>query len=387
MNKSPSSVAITEIDVDSWLLLDSKRTLIEEALTKRKTIYRKFYDAFLDIEHEHTASEVMVYLTEEMDGFCYFNEFERFPDKDTPYNKRYFTWDDSSKYGTSVVCIWAFEGGNVRMSTYSFDSGFFAALDEIVDKTLVQKKADTKTKNNVYMLSTSPSGLTTAPVGEAVVKFESQNYADEVAQAYHDVVESLRDKEPAGRLVLIDGPPGSGKTYFTRSLIGCVPNTMFILVIPSMVAQIGGPNMVPLLLDLKRNYDSIVFVLEDADEALAERGSDNMALVSSMLNMTSGTMGDIFKLRVIATTNKQVEGLEQAMLRTGRLQRRISIGELTPKQAEQVYRRLTGNAKAVYDGNPLLCDIYYAAKGAEPRDGSERFVGKADKKRKVGFGR
>ena len=59
--------------------------------------------------------------------------------------------------------------------------------------------------------------------------------------------------------------------------------------------------------------------------------------------MGDGIMGAMLDARIVATTNAQTEDLDPAIVRPGRLCRRIDIGELCYEQACEVYERLVGS--------------------------------------------
>jgi len=50
-----------------------------------------------------------------------------------------------------------------------------------------------------------------------------------------------------------------------------------------------------------------------------ERASDNQQLLSNLLNITDGFLGDLLKLHVICRINAPIENVHPAILRSGRL--------------------------------------------------------------------
>ncbi len=50
-----------------------------------------------------------------------------------------------------------------------------------------------------------------------------------------------------------------------------------------------------------------MLIVEDADECLVQRGSDNMSTIASVLNISDGILGSILDVRVLATTNAEKE--------------------------------------------------------------------------------
>ena len=220
-------------------------------------------------------------------------------------------------------------------------------------------------------------------IGLAGQKLERNNYTQNVLKDYDYVVEDLKSKDPTGRVVILDGPPGGGKTYCLRGLLMDVPNAIFVVVPPNMVATISGPELLPILLKTYNDYgsqgNSIVLILEDADEALMPRASDNMSSISSMLALGDGLFGSLFDTRIIATTNARIKEIDKAILRDGRLSKRIHIEPFKYDDANVIFNRLVKDSskklpipevekewmKPQNDRNAFtLAEIYRAARDA-----------------------
>ena len=63
----------------------------------------------------------------------------------------------------------------------------------------------------------------------------------------------------------------------------------------------------------------LVVILEDADDALMTRETDNRDKVSAILNLSDGMLSDFLRLHVICTINCTAAEIDQALLRPGRL--------------------------------------------------------------------
>jgi hypothetical protein len=219
-------------------------------------------------------------------------------------------------------------------------------------------------------------------IGYAGAPLEKDNYTDQVIKDYDYIIDDLKSPTPAGRIVILDGSPGVGKSFLTRGIINDVPESMLVVVPPEMVASIGGPDLLPLLLKVKEDYgskkNSIVLVLEDADACLAPRASDNMSSISSILNLGDGIFGSLFDIRIIATTNQQAKEFDRAIMRPGRLSKRIHVSPLPYDKANKIYQRLLNdnkkdlvkmkinkigfNAKEEFQEEFTLAEVYFAAR-------------------------
>ena len=222
----------------------------------------------------------------------------------------------------------------------------------------------------VYTVVVSSDGPYLRKVGVAGTPFIADNYTPDVVEAFNHIVADIQSFDPCGRLSMFDGPPGSGKTFLTRGLLDAAKDAIFVMIPPSMVPELSGPSLINALIDNKENRSgsaTTVLVVEDADACLVARGPDNMGAISSLLNMADGMMGSMLNLRILCTTNaghlKNEDDLDVALLRPGRLCRRVRVGALPPEQAEAVYTRLTGKQKP-FDQPMSVAEVYRIARDA-----------------------
>jgi hypothetical protein len=222
------------------------------------------------------------------------------------------------------------------------------------------------TRGRIYIVVQGNDGPSLHEMGTAGEDFIADNYRAEVVEGYLHVVEDLKNVDPCGRIVILDGPPGTGKTHMVRALLNAVPKGTFVLIPSNMMSQLGSPSFVKTLLRQQKPGHPLILVVEDADEAIASRKSDNISEISALLNFSDGIFGAMMDLRIIATTNVDANSLDVAVIRAGRLCRRIEVGKLDHVQAETVYKRLGGTKEALFTrGNfYTLGDIYAQAKGS-----------------------
>jgi SpoVK/Ycf46/Vps4 family AAA+-type ATPase len=230
-------------------------------------------------------------------------------------------------------------------------------------------------------------GYTFYNLGTASVKLERENYADDVLKVYDNVVTDLTSVSPSGRLSIFDGPPGTGKTFLIRGILEVVEDAMFVLVPPEMMNMLASPELIPLLIRKKASSDvdgPVVFILEDGDNVLVPRKKENLSLISSLLNFSSGILGSMLDIRVITTTNSPKVDIDPALMRAGRLSDHITVGHLDDKQADEILSRLLGKKSKMphkSEGQNVLADVYKEARkhGWRPKavsksNGMERAV-------------
>lgn len=199
---------------------------------------------------------------------------------------------------------------------------------------------------------------------------ERGNYTKSQLIDFDRLVKTLGADEVPGRLCLLNGETGSGKTYFIRGLMNELKNVQFILFPPVFVSELTSPVFVSLLNDIRLHLEvnvenmKVVFVIEDADQCLIPREVDNIASISTLLNFCDGIMGALFDFRVIATTNAPNIDIDKALLRPGRLLKQVEFDKLSITHATSILNRLVSDKINVeaYDGRLTLAHVYERAR-------------------------
>lgn len=163
----------------------------------------------------------------------------------------------------------------------------------------------------------------------------------------NDVIKALNEKEEYERYgisipngMLLYGPPGCGKTFIAEKFAEEIAFN-FISVKPSDLASIyvhGSQEKIGKLFEeAKQNAPSIIF-FDEIDALLPNRqGEINHSYASEvnefLAQMTECGRFDIF---IIAATNRP-EKIDTAVLRTGRLDKKIFVGPPDLKAREELF--------------------------------------------------
>lgn len=271
------------------------------------------------------------------------------------------TWANGAAFVTSAE-----KGLQFGVNLVTTDYAFAEKVREFLHKNVFE--TSNTNRGQVYVLVQTEQGIIPTPLGFAAVPLDLDNYDPSTRDLIQLAVSELQTPFPDGRLTILEGPPGCGKTFLIRSLVHEIPSAKFIFVPPAMVPNLGDPSLVSALLNLSEpgravEDDSLytgptVLICEDADTILTTRGADNMPAISSVLNLTSGLLGDIIDIRVIATTNASRTQIEPALLRSGRLAQYIQISPICKDQATQILQKLVGDSALTPDWPPAKIPNY-----------------------------
>lgn len=183
------------------------------------------------------------------------------------------------------------------------------------------------------------------------------NYGEGFSKIDKKLVESL-NKNHSG-LYMFHGPPGTGKSTYIKYLSSVIKKDV-IFFPTGLIGNITSPEIVNLLI----RKQNCILILEDAEKAIVKRdSSSDSSLVSTLLNMTDGILGDVLKLNVIVTYNCDRAEIDEALLRKGRLKAEHSFKPLCKENVSKLVKKLKLDVDV--EGEMTLADIYNYKKDEE----------------------
>jgi ATPase family associated with various cellular activities (AAA) len=251
--------------------------------------------------------------------------------------------------GDNMILMW--EDGLVDLSIDGTYVGVkvMSQREELIleiKKYFKDQWAEVERTGHIYAITKYGPNLNLSSLGNAGIPLVVENYTPKVMEDYKYVIKDLRSEVPSGRITVMRGAPGTGKTHLIRAMLLEVKDALFVLVNPDMIVDLAGPELLPLLLSYRGGREGpIVLVLEDADRCLVKRAADNISSIQSLLNMGDGILGSMLDLRIIATTNAKKLELEEALTRKGRISKDMEVGPLDAATAHGVYNRLLPGKK------------------------------------------
>jgi hypothetical protein len=131
-------------------------------------------------------------------------------------------------------------------------------------------------------------------------------------------------------------------------------NDKGLLFVPASLAKnIGNPEFLTLLND----YKNSILIIEDADNILRKRGSDDDHVIANLLNLSDGVLSDFFHIQIICTFNNDISLVDPALLRKGRLIAKYYFKELSLEKTRQLCTHL--GYDFVPEQEMTLADVFH----------------------------
>ncbi|WZL89784.1 AAA family ATPase [Salinimicrobium sp. 3283s] len=143
-----------------------------------------------------------------------------------------------------------------------------------------------------------------------------------------------------------------------------------IVFLPGQMAQnLDNVAMTKYLID---NPNSIL-VIEDAEELIVSRDRQRNSNLAMILNITDGILGESLGIQIIATFNTDVQNIDPALKRKGRLKSAYEFKALAPKKANMLFKEQ--NSEYTTDKEMTLAEIYNISEEEQYKSPVRKAVG------------
>lgn len=139
-------------------------------------------------------------------------------------------------------------------------------------------------------------------------------------------------------IAILHGEPGTGKSSLIRHLAASNPDIKFCLMEQTLLAD-------GAFIDWLYEIKDSVLIIEDC-EALLQSNGVRSNLLTNLLNISDGMLGDGLNIKFICTFNTGFINIDPALLRKGRLKIKYEVKKLN---ADKV--------KAIFDKNKINAEV------------------------------
>lgn len=211
------------------------------------------------------------------------------------------------------------KGGNFEIAVLTNDELVVPRL-----KKELEKKRDSSTIYWQFLTDEKKlSSMSTSLYMRETIYAENYPFLNKPFETYgKDYMES-----DASVLLLI-GPPGTGKTSFITHLLTTTNSNAFVVYDEEVMAKDS------MFASFLESWHSNVLIIEDADSIIRPRENNN-GLMSRFLNVSEGLVKTP-KKKMIFTTNLSQTRIDEALYRTGRCYDVINFRNLSKEEALKV---------------------------------------------------
>jgi hypothetical protein len=168
-------------------------------------------------------------------------------------------------------------------------------------------------------------------------------------------------------ILLLIGPPGTGKTTFIRGLLQHTRQSAIVTYDATILAK-------DYVFAQFIEGDRSIMVIEDADNFLGNR-SDGNGIMHKFLNVGDGLVTTKNKKLIFSTNLPSIKDIDPALIRPGRCFDIVNFNPLDAEQASKLAVKLGVDFESKSDGQYSIAEIF----------NKQTHAAKAPRKRTMGF--
>lgn len=206
------------------------------------------------------------------------------------------------------------------------------------------------------------------------------NYHPDTRLGIEQLLCSAETGQINGGIVVLRGSPGTGKTHLIRSLCRAMATKFsanYIVDLPTFLSN--GDYMFDVMMFDQDGIVGKFIIAEDADMILGQNARENSGPgFGTLLNASNGILGQGTNSIFILSTNKEIDEIDDAILRNGRCVSDIDFKPL-PLEQSRHWAEINGIDPDTINTEHVLADLY------AKKNSSSTIRVEKEQERRVGF--
>lgn len=213
--------------------------------------------------------------------------------------------------------------------------------NELVKQFSTHKAPQKEVDFEINVITHTNDGLDLKQLNIKPTTLDIDLYYNDDFKPVDEVIRKRLEKEADKGIILLHGLPGTGKTTYLRHLVGSIKKRV-LFVSPAVAGNLMNPEFIDLLID----NPNAVLIIEDAENIIMDRKFSSHSSVSNLLNISDGLLSDCLNVQIICTFNSDLNLVDDALLRKGRLIAKYEFKKLDAVKAQRLSNHL-GFAKQI----------------------------------------
>lgn len=250
------------------------------------------------------------------------------------YQRNYYSWQKTRQEASCTI----FKLENQVMieigdeyAEILFGNNNYPYANELVKLFATYKAPEKEQDFEINIITQTSSGLDLKSLDIKPTALDIGLYYNDDFKQVDEIIKKRLEKQNDKGIILLHGLPGTGKTTYLRHLIGSVKKRI-LFVSPGVACNLMNPEFMDLLID----NPNAVLIIEDAENVIKDRKFSSYSSVSNLLNISDGLLSDCLNVQIICTFNSDINLVDDALLRKGRLIAKYEFTKLDAAKAQKL---------------------------------------------------
>ena len=257
------------------------------------------------------------------------------------YQRNYYNWQRArQEFSTTVFKLEnqvMIEVGD-EYAELLFSNKNYAYANELVKLFSTYKAPEKEQDFEINIITQTSSGLDLKSLDIKQTTLDVDLYYNDDFKPVDAIIKQRLEKHNDKGIILLHGLPGTGKTTYLRHLIGSIKKRV-LFVSPGVAGNLMNPEFMDLLID----NPNAVLIIEDAENIIMDRKFSSYSSVSNLLNISDGLLSDCLNVQIICTFNSDINLVDDALLRKGRLIAKYEFTKLEAAKGQRLSDKLGFN--------------------------------------------